>query len=54
MKLCMDCPNRTINCHTYCEYYIKFREEKLKEYEEKVRCREYNNYTSEKFWRERK
>jgi len=47
MKLCIDCPNRTINCHSYCKYYLKFRKKKLKEYEEKA-IKEYENYTAEK------
>lgn len=54
MKLCIDCPNRTINCHSYCKYYIEFRKEKLKEYEENATKGEYDNYTAEKLWREGK
>ncbi|HHV37880.1 MAG TPA: hypothetical protein GXX70_00095 [Tepidimicrobium sp.] len=54
MKLCIDCPNRTINCHSYCKYYIEFRKEKLKEYEENTTKGEYENYTAEKLWREGK
>ncbi len=54
MKLCIDCPNRTINCHTYCKYYLEFRKEKMKEYNEKARYRQYENYTAEKLWKEGK
>lgn len=40
-----DCPNRKVGCRTGCEKYQKYSEAKQKEYAEKKRQYELDDYT---------
>ena len=46
---CKDCPNRTINCHSHCEDYLRYRKE-LDNYNEKKRNKHYE--TCSPYWRD--
>lgn len=35
MQKCKDCNDRRVNCHSYCEHYLLYREKKLKLYAQK-------------------
>lgn len=42
---CKDCAKRKLHCHSTCEEYISFRKKKEKEYEDKLKRIEVNNYS---------
>ena len=40
-KACLDCQERTLGCHSWCEKYLAFRAERDKELSDRVKSRDH-------------